>query len=238
MGDRNGRTHAIEAWGDFACMSRPEMKVERWSYPCPTPSAARGVFDAIYCHRHEFRWQVTRVEILNPLTYIALRRNEVGDVASTANVQKWMKGTKEPAPLFADDNSVRQQRQTMALRNVRYRLHGRIVPWPGFEQKQAAFDSQFRRRASKGKCFSQPFFGCKEFVAFFRLIDDLKGEPDPIPFDQDIGHMLYDVFDLSRPGDSHASPFITVFKATIRQGVLDIPDFDSDLVLKPQRRAG
>lgn len=231
-------THVLEVWGDFACFTRPELKVERWSYPCPTPSAARGVFDAIYCKPTEFRWQVTRIELLKTPQYIALRRNEVADVVSTSNVAKWMKGTREPTPLFADEGSNRQQRQTMALRDVRYRLHGRIVPWPGFEARQAAFDAQFRRRAGQGKCFQQPYLGCREFVTFFRLIDDIANEPSPVAYDQDVGPMLYDVFDLSRPQGPHAKPFISVFRAQIRGGVLDVPDWDDDAVLKPRRRAG
>src|SRR5438128_457350 len=116
--------HTLEVWGDFACWTRPELKSERFSYPCCTPSGARGIFDAIYCkpHNHhtndknsaEFRWAVTKIEILDrPPSYIALRRNEVGDVASTHNVEQWISG-KQPEPMMADDAAVRQQRQTMA----------------------------------------------------------------------------------------------------------------------------
>jgi CRISPR-associated protein Cas5d len=232
------KTHCLEIWGEFACYSSPAHKVERWSYPCPSPSAARGIFDAIYVKPAEFRWQVTKIELLNPPAYIALRRNEVSEVASTSNITKWMRGTAEPAPLFADDNSVRQQRQTMALRDVRYRLHARIVPWPGFESQLTAFDAQFVRRAAQGKCWAQPYLGCRECVAFFRLIDDLASQPPPVQLDQDVGYMLYDVFDLSRPGTSDSPPFISLFKASIRGGVLEVPDFDSPEVIKPKRRAG
>lgn len=234
-------THILEIWCDFACFSRPELKVERWSYPCPTPSAARGVFDAIYCKPSEFRWQVTRIELLKPPAYIALHRNEVADVVSTANVKKWIKGTAEPAPLLADEGNNRQQRQTMALRNPRFRLEARIVPWPGFEAQQQGFDEQFIRGARSGKCFQQPYLGCREFVAFFRLVEDLETErrdAPPFALDQDTGFMLYDVFDLSRPNDSHAKPFISVFRAVIRGGVLDVPDWNDPAVRKPQRRAG
>ena len=231
-------THILEVWGDFACFSRPELKVERWSYPCPTPSAARGVFDAVYCKPREFRWQVTRIELINPPTYIALRRNEVADVVSTANVKKWMKGTGEPAPLLADEGNNRQQRQTMALRDVHYRLHACIVPWPGFERQQNAFDAQFRRRASQGKCVWQPYLGCREFVAFFRLVEDPSAQPPPAPYDQDVGFMVYDVFDLSQMNGNYASPFISVFRAVICGGVLEVPDWDDPAIRKPQRRAG
>lgn len=235
------KTHVIEVKGDFACFSRPELKVERWSYPCPTPSAARGVFDAIYCHPPEFLWQIKKIEILKNPTYLALRRNEVSAVTSTRNVKQWMKGTKKPESLKADDNSIRQQRQTMALRKVEYRLHAQIVPWPGFEGKQSAFDAQFVRRASRGKCFQQPYLGCREFVAFFRLVEDLSAEQEarpPVSLDQDVGFMVYDVFDLQKQNNNKVAPSISVFKAIIQGGVLDVPDYAGDDVLKPERRAG
>ncbi len=233
--------HVIEVWGDFACFSRPELRVERYSYPCPTPSAARGVFDAIYLKPPEFRWQITRIELLAPPAYIALRRNEVSEKLSIANAKKWMKGSAEPSPLFADDSSVRQQRQTMALRDPCYRIYGRIVPWPGFEKQIASFNAQFVRRASKGKCFQQPYLGCREFVGFYRLVEDLPAEQKakpPANVDLDLGFMVYDVFDLGSPSSSDASPYISVFKAVIQSGVLEIPDYDDPAVLKPERRAG
>lgn len=234
-------TNVMEVFGDFACFARPEMKVERFSYPCPSPSAARGIFDAIYLKPPEFRWQVTRVELLSMPTYIALRRNEVAHVASESNIKKWIRGTAEPEALFADDSDTRQQRQTMAVRNPHYRLHAQIVPWPGFESQRTAFDEQFRRRASQGKCFLQPCFGCREFPAYFNLIEDPERaacEKPPVKFNQDLGFMLYDVFDLSRPGTSNSPPSVSVFHAVIKDGVLDIPDYADGAVRKPQRRAG
>src|ERR1035437_8999287 len=118
----------LHVWGDFACFTRPEMKVERFSYPVITPSAARGIYDAIYCKPVEFRWQVTEIEILSPVNWIALQRNEVKSVVQGPTVSKWMSGKSLPEPLFADDTDERTQRQTIALRNVNYRLHARIVP--------------------------------------------------------------------------------------------------------------
>ena len=119
--------HVLEVWGDFACFSRPEMKVERFSYPIMTPSAARGIFDAIYFKRTEFRWQIRRIEVLSPPTFIPLRRNEVKDKAPERAIQQWMSGKAPPEPLWADGTSEelgtdmkgRTQRQTMALKNVR-----------------------------------------------------------------------------------------------------------------------
>lgn len=225
--------HVVEVWGDFACFSAPANKVERFSYPSPTPSAARGVFDAIYCHPPEFRWQVTKIEVLEFPQYIAMRRNEIKEKVNPKTVTKWRKGTAEPTPLFADgigDSKGRTQRQTMALAKVRYRLHGKICPWPGFEKRTRAFDEQFQRRVKKGKCFQQPYLGCREFVGFF---SEPFTKKDPVGFSQDLGLMLYDVFDLSQKNTSTASPIITMFRAKIENGVLEVPPFESSLVLKP-----
>lgn len=238
-------SHILEVWGDFACFSRPELAVERYSYPCPTPSAARGIFEAIY-FKPRFYWQVSRIELLSSPSYIALRRNEVKDKISEAAVKKWMKG-QDPEPLFADadksltgtDQKGRTQRQTMALRSPRFRLHARIQPRSGYEAELPAFNSQFRRRAAQGKCFQQPSLGCREFVAFFRLIDTPENEPEPVAYSQDLGFMLYDVFDLS--ADNHATfirdwkkvkPSISVFAASIRNGVLEVPSMTDSAVLQ------
>ncbi len=239
------KTHILEVWGDFACFSRPEMKVERYSYPCPTPSAARGILEAIY-FKPEFRWQVTRIELLASPAYIALRRNEVKDKASVTAIQKWLTGKAAPQPLWADadkaslgtDMKGRTQRQTMALRNPRYRLCARIVPRSAKQSQRTAYDQQFTRRASQGKCFQQPYLGCREFVAFFRYVDSPAAERSPEPYNQDLGWMLYDVYDLDRVNDDKSPPFISLFRARIENGVLEVPPYDSDAVRKPERRAG
>jgi len=226
----------LEVWGDFACFSRPEMKVERFSYPVITPSAARGIFDAIYVKPKEFRWQVTKIEILAESRFIALRRNEVkGRAPSDRTISQWMEGKKMPEPLMADESDEgtgRTQRQTMALKDVRYRLHAEIRPWPGFEDRQQGLEAQFRRRAANGKCVYQPCFGCREFPAFFELV-----EPDAEPaqtahIEQELGFMLYDVFDLSRPSLSEDAPRISLFNASIKNGILEIPSYDSPAVIK------
>lgn len=232
--------HTLEVWGELACFSRPELKVERFSYPCITPSAARGIFDAIYVKPREFRWQVTRVEVLAEPSYIALRRNEVKDVVNVNAVLDWMGGRAEPEPLWADgdrellgtDEKGRTQRQTMALKNVRYRLTAEIRPWAGFEQQREAFAAQFKRRAGHGKCFFQPYFGCREFPAYFALRETPTGAQPPVKLDLDLGWMLYDVFDLSRPGTSADRPAVSLFQARVETGVLRVPAFESPEVLK------
>jgi CRISPR-associated protein Cas5d len=224
-------TQTMEVKGELACFSRPEMKVERFSYPVITPSAARGIFDAVYAKPPEFRWQIDRIEVLSPPSYIALRRNEVKEKVSVSRVTQWMKGKAPPVPILADSDG-RTQRQTMALRDVHYRLHARILPWPGFERMQVAFEEQFRRRASKGKCFYQPFFGCREFPAWFELCESGDAGTPPPALNLDIGLMLYDVFDLSRPGGSSDRPYISLFRASVAAGVLDVPAFDDPAVIK------
>jgi len=251
-------THTLEVWGDLACFTRPEMKVERFSYPVITPSAARGIFDAIYWDgkreqrgkesviRPYFYWQVTRIEVLEPPRYIALRRNEVKDrVPGTTILNRWMSGAANPEPLWADgskdelgtDQKGRTQRQTMALKNVRYRLSARIVPKPAFAADAAKLNACFVRRAKQGKCFQQPYFGCREFPAFFDYIPDAEAnQAQRFPLDQALGLMLYDVFDLSRDSVRDADgPFITLFDATVKNGVLDVPAFDSPAVKRPGR---
>jgi len=256
------KDQALDVWGDFACFTRPELKVERFSYPVPTPSAVRGIYDAIYCNRHEFRWQVTKVEILktkekrpDPIQYIALRRNEVKDKVSVRNVQGWMKGESPPEPIWADGSESRDkgrtQRQTMALRDVHYRLHAEIRPYKtkdkDFEPRLPGYENEFRRRASKGKCIYQPYLGCREFPAYFELVEVGAPPPQVEPFDLDIGLMLYDVFDLSTPhesldtsrkGNPDGTLSISLFRAAVRNGILGVPPYESMDVIKVPRGGG
>lgn len=227
----------IEIWGEFACFARPEMKVERFSYPVITPSAARGILDAIYVKPEKFRWQLLQVEILSPLRYIALLRNEVKSKApGDRTIGQWMQGTQALSPLWADDPSERTQRQTMALKTVHYRIHAEMRPWREFTDDLPALEAQFRRRAAAGQCFHQPYLGCREFPAYFRLVEESEPSASRFPLDMQIGWMLYDVFDLSKKGYKTTLPFITLFYANIRNGSLDIPDFADDAVQKPTRR--
>jgi len=252
------RRHILEVWGDLACFTRPEMKVERFSYPVITPSAARGIFDAIYWEgirdekkgvmRPYFHWQIERIEMLSLPRYIALRRNEVKDKAPAERIIKsWMEGRTAPEPIRADggkdelgtDQKGRTQRQTMALKDVRYRLTARIVPKARFSSPGQVnkFNSIFERRARQGKCFQQPYLGCREFPAFFEYIAPKDEKKEPVRFDQHLGWMLYDVFDLNseKVNMKKAEPFITLFDATVVNGVLDVPPFESDAVRKPRQ---
>jgi len=232
--------HVLETWGDYACYTSPMTKAERFSYACPTPSAVRGVFDAIYVKPGVFRWQVLRVEILNPIRYISFRRNEVKEKISVVNAGRWMSGKGAFEPMLADASHRligtasrgRTQRQTMALRDVRYRFHAAIIPWKGSGRRAKGYDAVFRRRASVGKCLFQPCFGLREFPCFFRLVSGGERPDPPEDVNTDLGWMLYDVFDLSQPGDATASPSISVFRAVIRNGVLDVPPYEDPCVRK------
>jgi CRISPR-associated protein Cas5d len=231
----------IRVWGEFACFSRPEMKVERFSYPVPTPSAARGILDAIYCKPVKFRWQMLRIEVLREIRYVALRRNEVKEKAPTERtILQWAMGA-EPQPILVDvdeESKGRTQRQTMALKDVEYRIHAEIRPWPGFENELPALEAQFQRRAERGLYFHHPYLGCREFPAYFQLCGPDETEPQPWAADMNLGWMLYDTFDLSRPGKPDDPPFITLFEAKLVNGVLEVPEFDSDAVRKPPRNGG
>lgn len=251
----NRRAHTLEVWGDLACFTRPEMKVERFSYPVITPSAARGIFDAIYWDGRRqpdrsikpyFHWQIERIEVLEMPRYIALRRNEVKDKApADRTIKAWMEGREEPEPLWADggknelgtDQKGRTQRQTMALKNIHYRITARIIPKPQFAAPEQInkFDNVFERHAKNGKCFQQPYFGCREFPAFFAYVQPGEVQRQPVAFDQHIGWMLYDVFDLRRELVKDDKPFISLFDAMVLNGVLDVPPFESDAVRKPER---
>ncbi len=227
------KDQVLEVWGELACFTRPEMKVERFSYPVITPSAARGIYDAIYCKPKEFRWQITRVEILKPPSYIALRRNEVGQKISTNNALSAMSGEKSIKPIIADDEKHRQQRQTMALKDVTYRLHAEIIPREGFDSRLQGFEEQFRRRARYGKCVYQPYLGCREFPAYFNLLEPNTPLSETVDLTwKDLGWMLYDVFDLSKVGSNTDSARISLFQPVVNGGIMEIPPFESPEVYK------
>ena len=163
----------LRTWGELACFTRPEMKVERVSYPVITPSAARGLLESIL-YKPQFRWQVRRIAVKKPIRFLAFRRNEVKSRLSPRN----------PEPLLADED--RTQRNTLALRDVEYVIEAslHLTPLAGLpRRKPADYEDQgddtpvkylamFQRRAEKGQCFAQPAFGCREFPAHFELANE------------------------------------------------------------------
>jgi len=204
----------FEIWGPFACWTRPEAKVERLTYPVPTPSGIRGVLSAIYSKPAEFYWQVERIEVLNPIRFISFKCNEVKTKAGRNTII-----------VEAD----RTQRQTVALQDVRYRITASMVRREGFSGSEVQLAEQFRRRVEGGKCFFQPSMGLRQFPAYYGWSSDAV----PISEDQDLGIMLYDVFDLHQwKIAKKAQPKVSLFHAHLNQGVVEIPSYDSDQVLK------
>lgn len=209
----------LEVWGDLACFSRPDGKVERLTYPVPTPSAVRGILSSIYSKPKEFYWQVSRIEVLNPIRYISFKRNEVKS-----------KMEKKQEPLFTDEK--RTQRQTVALRDVRYRFAASLCPRPDFAGTETQLYEQALRRIRGGKTFVQPALGLKEFVAYFQEGDCERG-PKPIPVDMDLGLMVYDIFDLHDcEVREKTRPRLSLYHCVMRQGVIRVPPYDSPEVLK------
>lgn len=215
------KRYCLEVSGPFACFTRPEMKVERVSYDVITPSAARAVFEAILW-KPAIRWHVRRIEVLKPIRWISLRRNEVESRVSSRNVEAAMKTGKGALGLYIEDG--RQQRAGLFLRDVAYRLHAdlELRPDVGPEETLKKYQEMFERRASKGQCVNQPYLGCREFAAAFRLVADPSTEPAPINDTNDLGFMLYDM-DFADPND----PKPRFFRARMEHGVVTVPEWDS-----------
>lgn len=213
----------LEVRGEWACFTRPEMKVERVSYDVITPSAARAIFDAILW-KPALRWRVVRIEVLHPIRWTNLRRNEVASVVPTTLVQRAMKRGAGDLALYADED--RQQRAALLLRDTAYRLHADLVVRddradPGPPGK---FFEMFARRARKGQCVNQPYLGCREFAARWRLIDDPSAEPAPIHETRDLGWMLHDM-DFTNPND----PQPRFFRARMVHGVVECDERESEM---------
>ncbi|HES75641.1 MAG TPA: type I-C CRISPR-associated protein Cas5 [bacterium] len=218
------KTFCLELSGDYACFTRPEMKVERVSYDVITPSAARACFESILW-KPAIRWHVRKIEVLRPIRWINLRRNEVASVVSTRNVETAMRNGTGDLALYIEDE--RQQRAGLFLRDVAYRVHADLellsVRDPGVSA--AKYHDMFERRARKGQCVNQPYLGCREFSAAFRLVNDALAEPAPINETRDLGFMLHDL-DFSKPSDPQAR----FFRARIENGVMHVPAWNSEEV--------
>lgn len=225
------RPFCLEVSGDYACFTRPEMKVERVSYDVITPSAARAVFEAIFW-KPQIRWRMCRIEVLKPVRWISVRRNEVGAVASARNALSAMKEGHGDLALFVEDE--RQQRAGLFLRDVAYRLHAQMELVSGEARAEPnKYLAMFTRRAEKGQCVNQPYLGCREFAARFRLLEliDNNGQsgyrvPDAEPcalqdMNVDLGWMLYDLDFTDR-----ADPKPQFFRARVERGVMDLADVE------------
>lgn len=202
--------------GDFACFTRPEMKVERVSYDVMTPSAARGILEAIHW-KPAIRWIVTAIHVLKPIRFQSIRRNEVGHKAPVTSIRKAMNsGDIGDLALLVDEN--RQQRAATVLRDVAYVIEARfdLTDKAGADDNEGKHLDTFNRRARKGQCFHQPCLGTREFPARFSLIEPGEQPPPAIDETRDLGFMLYDI-------DHAGGRSSAFFRAELKKGVLCVP---------------
>ena len=202
----------LHVWGDYACFTRPEMKVERVSYDVITPSAARGILEAVHW-KPAIRWVVDRIHVLNPIRFENIRKNEVGAKISARNAKSAMvSGDLSGLHLLVDEN--RQQRATMALRDVAYVIeaHFEMTDKADDDSPAKHFDI-FKRRAQKGQCFHRPALGLREFAASFDWVEEAP--QSALAGMQDLGWMLYDI-DFA---NGNAPQF---FRAEMVDGVIDV----------------
>lgn len=211
----------LKVWGDFACFTRPEMKVERVSYDVMTPSAARGILEAIYW-KPTIRWVIDRIHVLNTIRFMNIRRNEVASKIPLGNVKKAMKGGQSPLELFIESD--RQQRAAMILKDVAYVIEAHFEYTGEEDNNDGKHLDEFNRRARKGKCFHHPYLGCREFPAHFRLLE--ADEPVPashLSGTQDLGYMLHDI-----NFENEMQPHF--FRAEMTNGIIAIPPFKTEEV--------
>ena len=204
----------LEVWGDYACFTRPEMKVERVSYDVMTPSAARAILDAILW-KPAIKWHIYSIEVLKKIKWVSIRRNEIGKIASTPSQSQMNGHGSGNSSLYIEDE--RQQKAGLFLKDVKYRIYAwfEFIPpekrknlnkygpyWADSEEKtqfkkndetEAKYAAMFERRAKKGQCFTRPYLGCREFSCYFRLLDEIIPLVEKINPDEDLGWMLYDM---------------------------------------------
>jgi CRISPR-associated protein Cas5d len=194
------------------------MKVERVSYDVMTPSAARSIFESILW-KPQMRWRVLRIEVLKPVRWINLRRNEVSAVISTSNVRQAMNAGRGALGMYIEEE--RQQRAGYFLRDVAYRVHAQLSLVPGSNDPLIKYTEMFVRRASKGQCVNQPYLGCREFAADVRLVTQDSPSVQPIEDTRDLGWMLHDL-DFTNASD----PQPRFFNAKMNAGVVEVPPFE------------
>jgi len=212
----NDRYLSVRVSGDFACFTRPENKVERVSYPILTPSAARGILEAIFWHP-QFSWRIREIHVLNPVRTIALMRNEVNSKMSLTGKDDY----------FADKD--RSQRNAVCLRDVDYVIYADADVKTDVGENHAKYRDQFRRRVANGQCYHRPALGCREFAAEFEPVDPQQ-TPIPVDWTEDLGLMLWDVsYPEGQWDDNGWRPktkppyWPKFFNACIENGIMRIP---------------
>lgn len=210
----------VECWGDYALFSRPELKVERVSYDVITPSAARGILEAIYWHPG-LRWHIDRIYVCNPIRFTNIRRNEVKDIVSSSNALSVMNGVKKE--IYINTAKSIQQRAAMVLKDVRYIIeaHFEMTENAHDSDNQGKFKDIVMRRLKRGQCYHQPYFGCREFPVNFRLYqeDEVFTVYSEVE-EKDFGIMLYDM-----DYESETSGIQPMFyRAVMKKGVIEVKD--------------
>ena len=209
----------LKVWSDYACFTRPEMKVERVSYDVMTPSAARGILEAIYW-KPAITWVIDRIHVLNPIRFDNIRRNELAGKLPVGTIKKAMNDGVSPVETFIEND--RQQRAAMVLRDVSYVIEAHFE-FTGSEDNNAAKHKEiFDRRARKGQCFHHPYLGCREFPANFELVEDDIPKSE-LAGERDLGWMLHDM-------DFENNMEAKFFRAEMRNGIIEVHPFDGKVV--------
>lgn len=212
-----GHSFELHVWGDYGLFTRPEMKAERVSYDVMTPSAARGVFEAILW-KPQMRWRIRRIRVLNPIRFESIRRNEVASKISERNVRAAM-ARGNVAGLHLDVNEDRQQRAAIVLKRPAYVVEAAIelTGKGGAGDPLPKYEAMFERRARQGQCFHRPYLGAREFAADFALVDGAPPEDrlPPEDRDRDLGWMLYDL-------DYEQGMQPVFFRARLEDGTVDL----------------
>ena len=215
----------LEVWGDYALFSRPEFRVERVSYDMITPSAARGILDAIMWHPG-LRWVIDRIYVCSPIRFFNIRRNEVKATISARNVKSVMeKGSGE---LYISTSESIQQRASMVLRDVHYIIdaHFEMTENAAPEDNTGKFQEMTKRRIKKGQCYHMPYFGCREFPVNFTLCETIPECPSELKGIKDLGYMFWHM-DFQDP--KNIQPLF--FRAILKNGMLEIPTRNSGEVI-------
>ena len=218
---------SLDVWGDFACFTQPSAKVERVTYPVPTPSALRGLISSIYNKPTEMYYQIKRIEVMKPIRYVDVKRNEIRSKIKNPD-----------NPIYTSED--RTQRHSLILKNVYYRVTTDVIVREKTDERVTveSVKDQILNRIKKGKCFRQPCFGMKEYMAFFSMPDE---ELQPINESMDLGIMLYDVFDpsstevLNTNKKGFNSDLVikrSFYHAFMVNGVINVPEYNSFEVLK------
>lgn len=220
----------VDVWGDFAMFTQPVSRVERTTYDVPTPSACRGILDAIYSKPIEFYYEITAIEVMKPIRKIVIRKNET---KSKCDVRKLSIDN-----YYIDLNNCHTQRSNTYLCDVYYRIHANIVKRDDAPSSVniKSLEAQFNRRVNSGKCFYEPALGTRECICHFSKSDMSML---PISDSMDLGVMLYDVFDITkndsldtRKKTRNDCTYVTMFHANMLHGKIEVPLWDSDLILK------